>query len=304
MPELPEIRAHAERMAERLAGDVLAGVVPLSFTVLKTVRPSVDDAVGRPLVGVATRGKHLLLDFGETVHVVHLMQGGRLRPDPKEAKRPRNGHLRWRFQRGGAWLLTEAGTEQKAGVWAVAGDPVTQEPLDHLGPEADMIDVEAMRALLVEHSARLHTFLRDQRIMAGLGRMLANEICHRARLSPFAQTTKLGEEAAAAIVAAIQASVAEALEVERTRDDISASADRPSRVHNRVGQACPVCGDEVRSVEYRSYTVAYCATCQTDGRVLADNALSRLHAQPGRDVPDRPRPAKKSGSKPSRRRRS
>jgi formamidopyrimidine-DNA glycosylase len=276
MPELPEVRAHAERMAERLAGDVLVGVQPLSFTVLKTFRPAVDDAVGRPLVEVRTRGKHLVLDFGEVLHVVHLMQGGRLRPDPKAATRPRNGHLRWRFERDGAWLLTEAGTEQKAGVWAVVGDPLVQEPLDHLGPEADEVDADRLRELLAANSARLHTFLRDQRIMAGLGRMLANEVCHRARLSPFAQTTKLTAEDAERVVAAIREAVDEAIAVERTRDDISASADRPSRVHNRVGQPCPVCEDTVRGVEYRSYTVAYCPTCQTGGKVLADNTTSKF----------------------------
>lgn len=276
MPELPEVRAHAERMSDALAGDVLTAVQPLSFTVLKTFRPAVDDAVGQPLAEVGTRGKHLLLDFGTTTHVVHLMQGGRLRPDPKETRRPRNGHLRWRFERGGAWLLTEAGTEQKAGVWAVEGDPTGQEPLDHLGPEADAVDVARMVELLGERSARLHTFLRDQRALAGLGRMLANEVCHRARLSPFAQTTKLTEEEAARVVEAIGDAIGEALTAERARPDMSASADRPSRVHNRAGQPCIVCGDEVRSVEYRSYTVAYCPTCQTGGRLLADNTTSKF----------------------------
>lgn len=276
MPELPEVRAHAERMTDALAGDVLTGVQPLSFTVLKTFRPSVDDAVGQALREVRTRGKHLLLDFGETVHVVHLMQGGRLRPDPKEAKRPRNGHLRWRFRDDGSWLLTEAGTEQKAGVWAVAGDPLTQEPLDHLGPEADAVDVPTVQAILADRSARLHTLLRDQRALAGLGRMLANEICHRARLSPFAQTTTLGEEEATRIVEAIGEALDEALTAERARDDMSASAERPSRVHNRTGEPCPVCDDTIRSVEYRAYTVSYCPTCQTDGRILADNTTSKF----------------------------
>jgi formamidopyrimidine-DNA glycosylase len=276
MPELPEVRAHAERMTARLAGDVLAGIQPLSFTVLKTVRPSVDDAVGHDLREVRTRGKHLILDFGETVHVVHLMQGGRLRPDPRAARRPRNGHLRWRFAAGGDWLLTEAGTEQKAGVWAVAGDPLAQAPLDHLGPEADAVDVPAMVDLLAGRSARLHTLLRDQRALAGLGRMLANEVCHRARLSPFAQTTKLTPDDAARLVDAIGAAVADLLAAERLREDMSASADRPSRVHNRAGQPCPECGDEIRSVEYRSYTVAYCPTCQTGGKLLADNTTSKF----------------------------
>jgi formamidopyrimidine-DNA glycosylase len=204
------------------------------------------------------------------------MQGGRLRPDAKEARKPRGGLFRWRFADGGAWLLTEAGTEHKAGVWVVQGDPLTQPPLDHLGPEADTVEAEALAAMFARASARLHTFLRDQRQLAGLGRMLANEVCHRAKLSPFAQTTKLTAEDAAAVVTAIGAAIADALKVERSRKDMSSSAERPSRVHGRVGQACPECGDAVHAVEYRAYTISYCPTCQTDGRILADNTTSKF----------------------------
>lgn len=276
MPELPEVRAHAERMTDALAGDVLEGVQQISFTALKTYSPAADAAVGAELVAVRQRGKHLLLDLGETVHVVHLMQGGRLRPDAKLARKPRGGLFRWRFADGGAWLLTEAGTEHKAGVWVMAGDALTQEPLDHLGPEADTVDAAALMTLFAQRSARLHTFLRDQRMLAGIGRMLANEVCHRAGLSPFAQTTKLTQADAATVVTAIRAAIGEALETERARNDMSSSAERPSRVHNRVGEDCPVCGGTIHAVEYRAYTVSYCPACQTDGRILADNTTSKF----------------------------
>jgi formamidopyrimidine-DNA glycosylase len=123
---------------------------------------------------------------------------------------------------------------------------------------------------------RLHGFLREQHLIAGLGRRLANEVCHRARLSPFAMTGKLGRPGAEAVVAAIQDSVEEGLAYERTRPDMSASADRPGGVHGRAGEPCPVCGDTIRSVEYASYTVAYCPTCQTGGKVLADNTTSKF----------------------------
>ena len=123
---------------------------------------------------------------------------------------------------------------------------------------------------------RLHGFLRDQRSIAGLGRRLANEVCHRAQLSPFAMTGKLGLAGATTVVAAIRESVAEGLAYERTRDDMSASKDRPGRVHGRAGEPCPVCGDTVRAVEYSGYTVNYCPTCQTGGKLLADNTTSRF----------------------------
>ncbi len=276
MPELPEVRAHAERLDRDLAGAVLTRFTPLSFTALKTARPAPDVVVDHPLAYVGQRGKHLLLDFGVATFVVHLMQGGRLRPDPKRAKKPRGGIARWELGEDRALLLTEAGTERKAGVWVVEGDPEDQPPLDHLGPEADGVDAEALLTLLHGNRSRLHGFLRDQRALAGIGRRLANEVCHRARLSPFASTATLDADDASRLVEAIGACVAEGLAFERGRDDMSASKDRPGAVHHRKGEECPDCGDVVRTVEYRSYEVAYCASCQTGGKVLADNTTSRF----------------------------
>lgn len=276
MPELPEIQAHAERLTDDLGGAVLDRFQPLSFTALKTATPPPEEAVGHPLAGVGRRGKHLLLRFGPVTFVVHLMQGGRLRPDAKQAARPRGGQARWRFADGRALLLTEAGTERRAGVWVVAGDPLAQPPLDELGPEADALDRATLGRLLAERSMRLHGWLRDQRVVAGLGRRLANEICHRARLSPFATTARLDDDAVDRLHAAIGECLAESLAVERTRSDMSSSKERPGAVHHRTGEPCPVCGDTVRAVEYRSYTVNYCPTCQTGGKVLADNTTSKF----------------------------
>ena len=276
MPELPEVAAHAERLSD-LRGRTLQRVEPLSFAALKTAVPPVDAAVGEVLRGVGHRGKLLVLDWGPTSHVVHLMQGGRLRPDPKRAARPRSGLLRWVLD-DGALLLTEAGTERRAGVWAVEGDPTEQPPLDGLGPEADVVAraPDALRQRLAQRGGRLHTALRDQQVVAGLGRRLANEVCHRAGVSPFARADGLDDDAAARVAGAVTDLVAEGLEFERARDDMSASAQRPAAVHRRAGEACAVCGDVVRAVSYRDYEVDYCAACQTDGRVLADNTTSRF----------------------------
>jgi len=276
VPEMPEVQAHAERLTDRYAGDVLDRFRPLAFTALKTATPAPESAQGHPLVDVGRRGKHLLLRFEPVTFVVHLMQGGRLKEDAKQAAKPRGGQARWSFSDGRALLLTEAGTERKAGVWVVAGDPGGQAPLDHLGPEADSLDRDTVAELLTAHSMRLHGWLRDQRILAGLGRRLANEICHRAKLSPFGTTAKLDAEAVDRLHAAMGACIEESLAYERTRDDMSSSADRPGAVHHREKEACPVCGDTVRAVEYRSYTVNYCPTCQTGGKVLADNTTSRF----------------------------
>ena len=276
MPELPEIQAHAERLDDAFAGAELERFEPLTFTALKTATPAPDVTHKHALVFVGRRGKHLLLDFGTATYVVHLMQGGRLRVDTKLSAKPRGGQARWRFADGRALLLTEAGTERKAGVWVVDGDPEDQEPLAGLGPDADVVDDATLNRLLSGKSQRLHSFLRDQHQIAGLGRRLANEICHRAKLSPFASTSALAPDEVGSLAEAIRACINESLAFERGLDEMSSSAERPGNVHHREGKPCPLCGDTIRTVEYRSYTVAYCPTCQTNGKILADNTTSKF----------------------------
>lgn len=288
MPEMPEVQAHAERLTKALAGRELAKFELLNFAALKTFNPPADAAVGHKLVKVGRRAKYLLAEFdnGQT-HVVHLMQGGRLRPDPKRSRKPKLGLARWVFaaDNGGdggeprdeeAWMLTEAGTERKAGVWAVEGDPVEQDPLLGLGPDAESLDRAGLQEILAANSKRLHGLLRSQRIIAGLGRMLANEICYEAGLSPFANASKLNDEQVDRLHRAMGVVITRATDHERTLHDIGKSIDRPSKVHNRSGEPCLDCDDTIRTVEYRRYTVYYCPTAQTDGKLLADNTTSKF----------------------------
>ena len=286
MPEMPEIQAHAERLTSQFAGRVLAGFTPFNFTALKTAVPAPVAAFGEPLLEVDRRGKYLLLRFEPVTFVVHLMQGGRLVADTKRSAKPRGGQARFTFEPielddgsidETALLLTEQGKERRAGVWCVPTDTaLTSPPLDKLGPEAADIGAGELAELFAANSMRVHGFLRDQRMVAGIGRRLANEVCHRARVSPFANTRTLGADGAARVADAISSCVAESLDFERTRDDMSSSKDRPSAMHSRTGDPCPDCGDTVRAVEYSGYTVNYCATCQTGGKVLADNTTSKF----------------------------
>jgi formamidopyrimidine-DNA glycosylase len=287
VPELPELQAHAERLTRDFGGLELAGFRAIAFTALKTYAPPPDQAVGHALVQVGRRGKYLLVDFGAAVFVVHLMQGGRLKPDDKQSPKPRGGLARWMFHPPPEWagstppalLLTEAGTEKRAGVWVREGDLAElegQEPLLGLGPDADTLDAAALASICAAHSMRLHGLLRDQHALAGIGRRLANEVCHRAKLSPFANASKLSTDEVGRLAAAIVSCIDESLAYERGRDDMSSSKERPGEVHHRTGETCPVCGDVVREVEYSRYTVNYCATCQTGGKVLADNTTSKF----------------------------
>lgn len=276
MPELPEVHAHAERLHAAFAGAVLGRFEPLTFTALKTLGPQPGEVEGTPLDAIRARGKYLLLAAGELTFVVHLMQGGRLKPEEAGAKRPKGGVARWIFEDGRGLLLTEPGTERKAGVWVARGDVSAQEPLAGLGPDVGGLDRHQLDELLQAHSGRLHTILRDQHALAGIGRRLANEVCHRAQLSPFASTRRLTQDERARLFDALQAVLEEDLARERQRADMSSRKERVSAVHGRTGEPCPACGDAVREVAYRDYTVHYCATCQTGGKILADNTTSKF----------------------------
>ena len=162
MPEVPELQAHAERIEADFGGAVLAGFRPITFTALKTYAPDPASLVGRTLRSVGRRGKYLLLDFDDATFVVHLMQGGRLKPDEKQSAKPRGGIARWTFEDGRALLLTEPGTERKAGVWVVAGDLATQEPLAGLGPEAASLGAAELGERADGRIARIGVFVDEK----------------------------------------------------------------------------------------------------------------------------------------------
>ena len=278
MPEIGEIQAHAERLAAEFGGRTLAGFRPITFYALKTFSPDPAEAAGQRLNNVTTRGKYLRLHFDDVVFVIHLMQGGRLRPDEKQSAKPRGGQARLTFEDGTALLLTEAGTDKRAGVWVIDAslDLDHVEPLLGLGQDADTLTLTQLTSILGENSMRIHGLLRRQGILAGVGRRLANDICHHAQISPFAMSGKFDDDHIEALHAAIGACIADSLSFERTQDEIVSSAKRPSVVHNKTGEPCPRCGDPIREVAYTRYTVNYCATCQTAGKVLADNTTSKF----------------------------
>ncbi len=276
MPEQPEVQAHAERLASSFGGATLESFRPLNFTALKTFLPAPEVTYGKPILGLRTRGKFLIIDLEGVGYVIHLMQGGRLRPDDKQSAKPRGGLARWTFDDGRALLLTEAGKEHSAGVWLFEGSPDDLEPVAKLGPDAHTLTVAGLTEVLATESMRLHGFLRRQRLIAGIGRRLANEVCHRAKLSPFITTRKLTDGDIAALHGAIADAFAASLAFEREQDEIVASKLRPGRVHNRTGEPCEECGDTIREIAYNRYTVHYCATCQTGGKILADNTTSKF----------------------------
>ncbi|MGH2663647.1 MAG: DNA-formamidopyrimidine glycosylase family protein [Actinomycetota bacterium] len=275
MPELPEMRALAERLHAAVAGSTLSGFESLQFSALKTYEPAPDSLVGRTVQGVASRGKYVILELSGSRLVFHLSQGGRVDiEDPPKRTRPRGGVLRLRFDGRPSVLVKEFGSERRAGWWVLG--PGDDGPLAKLGPEA----VSETFAELVrsgDDRRRVHTILRDQRTVAGIGRGYSDDILHHARLSPYATLASLEEDQREALVEAVRDVLAGALEMERRRTGgLPTKIGEHFAVHGRWGQPCPRCGEDLRRVSYESHEVTYCPRCQTGGKVLADRRLSRL----------------------------
>lgn len=280
MPELPEMQALAERLDAAVRGSRWASASPLQFSALKTVAPSPADLVGLAVDGVARRGKYLVIGCAGGARVlVHLSQGGRIDLEqPPKSTRPRQAVVRFVFASDTpatiGVLVKEFGSERKAGWWILA--PGDDGPLEGLGPEPDG-DEFAELILHGSDGRRLHTMLRDQRTVAGIGRGYTDDALHAARLSPFANLTSLGEPERQRLLDAVRSVLADALDGERSR-----SGGLPTKlgdrftVHRRVGEPCPACGDTLARVAYDSYELVYCPACQTGGKRLADRRMSRL----------------------------
>ena len=275
MPELPELQALAERLDELLSGASLTELVPLQFSAIKTFEPPPDALVGSLLSHVTRRGKYLVFDFGGPRLLVHLSQGGRVKlEDLPKRTWPREGVVRLVFEGRPAILVTEYGSHRKAGCWVLArGD---DGPLARLGPEPLTSEFEEW-VFTASDRRRVHSILRDQRTVAGLGRGYTDDILHEARISPYASLDSLSFEQRRELAEAVSAVLDQALAGERRRrGGLPAKLGDRFTVHGRFGHPCPRCGDDLRRVSYEDYEVTYCPKCQTGGRVLADRRLSRL----------------------------
>jgi formamidopyrimidine-DNA glycosylase len=273
MPELPEVEAWVRELDPFVAAAPVERAGPAHIATLKTADPPLSALDGHWLAGARRRGKNLLFptDDGELVLRVHLMSAGRLRALPAGAKGPKTPMFRLRFANGGELVLTEAGKKKRAGVWLATPEQVDAD-LAHLGPDALELDATTLREILERDRRQLHPLLRDQRALAGIGRAHANEILHRALLSPFKSSTELRYDEVERLAAAIHDDLARALELrERGKGDKDVY-----RVHDHLGEPCPLCGTPIARVDYEEHTVYYCPACQTGGRLLKDRRLSRL----------------------------
>ena len=273
MPEFPEIEALRRELDEPVRAFPIAKAGPAHVATLKTYDPPLSALEGRRFAGAERRAKNILLptDDGELVLHVHLMSAGRLRYLRHGEKQPKTPAFRLSFEDGSSIVLTEAGAKKRAKVGLYTPEAIEEE-LAHLGPEAYGLSAQQLGEILASDSRRLHAFLRDQRLIAGIGRAWANEILNHAQLSPYALTTEVSDDEVQRLNDAIQEELARGLELrERGVSDKTAY-----RVHNRLDEPCPRCGTPIARVDFEEHTIYYCPTCQTEGRILKDRRLSRL----------------------------
>jgi formamidopyrimidine-DNA glycosylase len=273
MPELPEIEAWRRALDEPVSAFPIVKAGPAHVATLKTFDPPLTTLEGRRLGGAERRAKRLLFptEEGDLVLLVHLMTAGRLKYLKYGEPGPKTPAFQLVFEGGSRLVLTEAGAKKRAGVWLLTREEAEQE-LAHLGPDALGLGAERLAEICAQESRRLHSMLRDQRVIAGIGRAWANEILHHAKLSPYALTHDLSEEEIDRLATAIDEELTRGLELrERGAND-----KRTYRVHDKLGQPCYVCGSPIARVDFEEHTIYYCPECQTGGRVLKDRRLSRL----------------------------
>lgn len=281
MPELPDIVVYLEALEHRVLGEELRGVRVASPSVLRTFDPPYDAAVGLTVSGLRRIGKRIVLEFpADLFIVIHLMVSGRLRWLAPGAPVPKKVGLAGLDFSSGTLVLTEQGTKRRAGLWVLRGENALAEE-DRGGIEPLDMDVAAMAAALRAENRTIKRALTDPRRFSGIGNAYSDEILWEARMAPTLRTGSMSDEQVEHLHAAVQTSLR--VWTDRLRAEVGegwpakVTAFRPDMaVHGKFGQPCPRCGSPVQRIVYASNETNYCATCQTQGRLLADRSLSRL----------------------------
>jgi formamidopyrimidine-DNA glycosylase len=279
VPELPEVEIVVRRLGEAVAGARVESAVAPGINALKTFDPPLDAVAGLELAGMRRRGKHLIVDAeGGLSLLVHLMSAGRMQLyDKRAGPKDRTSRLLVRLDDGRELRLREFGTRQRAWVKLLRTEAVEDDDsLASLGPDA-WPDPPPFEELLSE-ARPLHSLLRDQHVIAGIGRSWVDEILWTAQLSPFKRADDLVPLEARRLRDATVERLGAALEhyEEVVTLPIPDKLPIPLEVHRHQGEPCPRCGATLEAVHYEDYVMSYCPVCQTEGRILKDRRLSRL----------------------------
>jgi formamidopyrimidine-DNA glycosylase len=283
VPELPDVTVYVEALRARVLGQPLESYALLSPFILRTVEPTLDSVVGRTARGVERLGKRIVFEFDDEFFIViHLMIAGRFRwfDAGQRVKVPgRIGLAEFDFPTG-KLVLTEAGSKRRASLHVVRGRASLAQ-FDRGGLEVLDASLEDFTERIRRENHTLKRSLTDPRLFSGIGNAYSDEILHRARLSPLKLTSRLSDEEIARLLDATKATLIEW--TDRMRDDAGGAFPEKvtafregMAVHGRYQQPCPVCGTAIQRIRYTDNETNYCARCQTEGRLLADRALSRL----------------------------
>jgi formamidopyrimidine-DNA glycosylase len=282
MPELPEVEITARLLDTALRGARIESALAPGINALKTFDPPLSALEGHSIRAVRRRGKHLIVEVdvpdSPLALLIHLMSAGRLQLyDKRAGPRDRTSRLLVRLDDGRELRLREFGSKQAAWVKVLRAEELEQdEALATLGPEA-WPDPPAVGQLL-DAPRPLHALLRDQRVIAGIGRSWVDEILWEARLSPYKRGADLDEDEAARLRDVVVETLGRAIAhyEQAVRLPIPDKLPMPLRVHRHEGEPCPRCGATLQAVHFEDYVIAYCPHCQTEERVLKDRRLSRL----------------------------
>jgi formamidopyrimidine-DNA glycosylase len=280
MPELPEVEITARRLHRALTGTHVESALAPGMVTMKTYEPPLSALGGAEVTGVRRIGKMPVVEFGDLALLVHLMSAGRLQVfDARASLRDKASRLLIRLEDGRELRLREFGTRQRAWAKLLPAAAVPEdEAVATLGPEACPAPPAGQLADALRQPRHLHPLLRDQRVIAGIGRSWVDEILWTARLGPFAKGVDLTDEEVERLRAACDERLGGALEhYEATiGDTVPDKLPMPLEVHRRVGEPCPRCGTTIEAVHYKDYVMCYCPEEQTGGRVYKDRRLSRL----------------------------
>ncbi len=284
MPELPDITVYIEALASRVVGQLFERTRIAKPFLLRSVDPPMSAADGKRVTGLRRMGKRIVLELEDDLFlVIHLMIAGRLRWVPAGGKVPgKIGLAAFDFPNG-TLILTEAGSKRRASLWLVRGEQSLGQ-FARGGLEVLDSTVAQFAERLLQENHTLKRSLTDPRLFSGIGNAYSDEILHRAKISPIKHTRRLSQEEIARLFDATRATLVEW--TDRLRRE--SKGDFPGKVtafreemavHGKFGNPCPVCGTPVQRIRYADNETNYCPRCQTDGKLLADRALSRLLKQ-------------------------
>ncbi len=279
MPELPEVEITARLLGAGLAGSRVESALAPGVNTLKTYDPSLSALPGRQIETVSRRGKLFLVGVEDNLTLlIHLMSAGRLQLfDTRASLRDRTSRLLVRLDDGRELRLREFGTKQAAWVRLLNSADVRREPtIAALGPDA-WPDPPPLAPLL-DLPRPLYAVLRDQHVIAGIGRSWVDEILHRARISPFKRGCDLDQDEVRGLRGAMLSRLGEVIAhyEQAITLPIPDKLPMPLRIHRRNGEPCPRCGERIEAVFYEDYVMCYCPPCQTGGKLMKDRRLSRL----------------------------